>query len=146
MKIRTLLALALLLMPSLMFALQKQERLYVYGVATSFNDSTVYITEIQQLDSAWVDTKTGFLYSRNNYSFQLRDHLKANGFATPTCVTYFAKTRKEIEKKYVAIKKRYATRGHYNVKYVTKHDFTYSCLVPDDSERSDLQTKKAKKK
>ena len=69
MKIRTLLALALLLMPSLMFALQKQERLYVYGVATSFNDSTVYITEIQQLDSAWVDTKTGFLYSRNNYSF-----------------------------------------------------------------------------
>ena len=110
MKIRTLLALALLLMPSLMFALQKQERLYVYGVATSFNDSTVYITEIQQLDSAWVDTKTGFLYSRNNYSFQLRDHLKANGFATPTCVTYFAKTRKEIEKKYVALKKRYATR------------------------------------
>lgn len=97
MKIRTLLALALLLMPSLMFALQKQEQLYVYGVATSFNDSTVYITEIQQLDSAWVDTKTGFLYSRNNYSFQLRDHLKANGFATPTCVTYFAKTRKEIE-------------------------------------------------
>lgn len=146
MKIRTLLALALLLMPSLMFALQKQERLYVYGVATSFNDSTVYITEIQQLDSAWVDTKTGFLYSRNNYSFQLRDHLKANGFATPTCVTYFAKTRKEIEKKYVAIKKRYATRGHYYVKYVTKHDFTYSCLVPDDSERADLQTKKAKKK
>lgn len=106
----------------------------------------MYITEIQQLDSAWVDTKTGFLYSRNNYSFQLRDHLKANGFATPTCVTYFAKTRKEIEKKYVAIKKRYATRGHYNVKYVTKHDFTYSCLVPDDSERADLQTKKAKKK
>lgn len=146
MKIRTLLALALLLMPSLMFALQKQERLYVYGVATSFNDSTVYITEIQQLDSAWVDTKTGFLYSRNNYSFQLRDHLKANGFATPTCVTYSAKTRKEIEKKYVAIKKRYATRGHYNVKYVTKHDFTYSCLIPDDSERADLQTKKSKKK
>lgn len=146
MKIRTLLALALLLMPSLMFALQKQERLYVYGVATSFNDSTVYITEIQQLDSAWVDTKTGFLYSRNNYSFQLRDHLKANGFANPTCVTYFAKTRKEIEKKYVAIKRRYATRGHYNVKYVTKNDFTYNCLVPDDSERADLQTKKSKKK
>lgn len=146
MKIRTLLALALLLMPSLMFALQKQERLYVYGVATSFNDSTVYITEIQQLDSAWVDAKTGFLYSRNNYSFQLRDHLKANGFANPTCVTYFAKTRKEIEKKYVAIKKRYTTRGHYNVKYVTKNDFTYSCLTPDDSERADLQTKKSKKK
>lgn len=83
MKIRTLLALALLLMPSLMFALQKQERLYVYGVATSFNDSTVYITEIQQLDSAWVDTKTGFLYSRNNYSFQLRDHLKATDSPPP---------------------------------------------------------------
>ena len=68
MKIRTLLALALLRMPSLMFALQKQERLYVYGVATSFNDSTVYITQNQQRDSAWVDPKTRYLYSRNTYS------------------------------------------------------------------------------
>lgn len=60
MKIRTILALAMLLMPSLIFALQKQERLYVYGIATSFNDSTVYITDIQQLDSAWVDAKPTF--------------------------------------------------------------------------------------
>ena len=128
MKIRTILALAMLLMPSLIFALQKQERLYVYGIATSFNDSTVYITDIQQLDSAWVDAKTDFLYSRNNYSYQLREHLKANGCATPTCVTVFT------------------TKGRYNVKSITKHDFTYSCIVPDDSERIDLQKKKSKKK
>lgn len=146
MKIRTILALAMLLMPSLIFALQKKERLYVYGIATSFNDSTVYITDIQQLDSAWVDAKTDFLYSRNNYSYQLREHLKANGCATPTCVTVFAKKRKQIEKKYMATKKRYTTKGRYNVKSITKHDFTYSCIVPDDSERIDLQKKKSKKK
>lgn len=145
MKIRTLLALAMLLMPSLMFALQKPEQLYIYGFATSFNDSTVYITEIQQLDSAFVDSKTGFLYSRDNYSYQLRNYLKENGCATPTCVTFFAKTRKEIEKKYVALKKRYTTRGRYNVKYLTQNDFAYTCLTPDDSEREDIQ-KKSKKK
>jgi hypothetical protein len=106
----------------------------------------VYITDIQQLDSAWVDAKTDFLYSRNNYSYQLREHLKANGCATPTCVTVFAKKRKQIEKKYMATKKRYTTKGRYNVKSITKHDFTYSCIVPDDSERIDLQKKKSKKK
>ena len=146
MKIRTILALAMLLMPSLIFALQKQERLYVYGIATSLNDSTVYITDIQHLDSAWVDAKTDFLYSRNNYSYQLRVHLKATVCATPTCVTVFAKKRKQIEKKYMATKKRYTTKGRYNVKSITKHDFTYSCIVPDDSERIDLQKKKSKKK
>ena len=136
----------MLLMPSLIFALQKQERLYVYGIATSFNDSTVYITEIQQLDSAWVDAKTDFLYSRNNYSYQLREHLKAHGCATPTCVTVFAKTRKQIEKKYMATKKRYATKGRYNVHSITTHDFAYACIVPDDSERQDLQEQKSNKK
>lgn len=146
MKIRTIIALAMLLMPSLMFALQKQERLYVYGIATSFNDSTVYITEIQQLDSAWVDAKTDFLYSRNNYSYQLREYLKANGCATPTCATIFAKTRKQIEKKYMATKKRYTTKGRYNVRPITTHEFAYECIVPDDSERQDLQDPKSNKK
>lgn len=135
---------AMLLVSSLTFAQNEQERVYVYGMATSFNDSTVYITEIQQLDSAWVNSKTGFLYSRNNYSYQLRDYLKNNGCPTPTCTTFFAKKRKDIEKKYVAIKKRYTTKGKYNVKYITNHDFSYTCLVPDESEQK-AAPKKSKK-
>ena len=30
---------------------------------------TVYMTDMQTIENAWVDTKTGFLYSRDNYSY-----------------------------------------------------------------------------
>ena len=52
---------------------QKVPRLYVFGIAASFNDSVVYITDIQQVDSAWMATKTKFLLGRNNYSNQLKE-------------------------------------------------------------------------
>lgn len=115
-------------------AANKPTRLFVYGFAASFNDSTVYITNIEELDTAWVDTKTGFLYSRDNYSYQLRDYLKGQGVTTPTCITSYATTRKEAEKKYTALKRRYTTKGNYNVKYVTGDEFHFSPIVPDESE------------
>lgn len=79
-------------------AANKQTKLYIYGVVTSFNDSTIYFTDIMELDSAWVDSKTGFLYSRDNYSYQLRNYMRKNGVAYPTCITSYAKKRKDIEK------------------------------------------------
>ena len=78
------------------FAENKARTVYMYGFAASFNDSTVYFTEIQQLDSAYVDSKTKFLYSRENYSYQLRDYLGAQGFKNATCITSFAMTRKDL--------------------------------------------------
>ena len=47
---------------------------YIFGFAQSFNDSTVYITGVQQLDSAYIQGKGKFLVSRENYSYQLRDY------------------------------------------------------------------------
>ena len=41
-------------------------KVYLYGFAASFNDSTVYFTDIQELDSAVVD-RGGFLYGRDSY-------------------------------------------------------------------------------
>ena len=42
-------------------AKQKIEPRYLFGFAASFADSTVYFTDIQKVDSAWIDTKTKFL-------------------------------------------------------------------------------------
>ena len=81
MKLRLYLALAAMLLPSLMFAAQKNVPLYVCGLATSFNDSTVYFTEIQKIDSAYVDSKTGFLYGRDSYSYQLREQMQKQGLS-----------------------------------------------------------------
>lgn len=106
-------------------AAEKMKTVYMYGFAASFNDSTVYFTEVQQMDSAFVDTKTNFLYSRNNYSYQLRDYLAGQGFANATCVTSYALTRKEAEKKYLALRKRYLEGGRYTIKYLKAADFSF---------------------
>ena len=97
------------------------------------------------MEGTWVDGKTGFLYSRDNYSYQLREALKTLGLPNPTCVTVYAKTRKDVEKKYFAMKKRYTANGRYNVKYLTAHDFSFEPIEPDDSEKVSAYTKKAKK-
>ena len=56
-------------------AKNEMRKAYVFGFASSFNDSTVYFTDIQELDSAWFTSKNKFLIGRENYSYQLRDYL-----------------------------------------------------------------------
>ena len=135
---------AAIILPTMMFAIQKKTPVFVCGISTSFNDSTVYFTEIQLMDSAYTDKKTGFLYSRDNYAYQLREHMKKNGVAHPTCAIIFDKKRKGIEKKYTSLKKRYATKGRYDVKYVS--DFEFTPIIPDESEMKAAPRQKKEKK
>ncbi len=106
-------------------AVNKPERVYMYGFAASFNDSTVYFTSLQEIDSAYIDSKTKFLYSRDNYSYQLRDYLSAHGAENYTCTTVFALNRKAAEKKYAKLRKRYTQGGKYTVKDLSKTDFFF---------------------
>ena len=103
----------------------KAPTFFLYGFAASFNDSTVYFTTIQQLDSAYIDSKTKFLYSRENYSYQFRDYLASSGYPNATCVTSFALTRKEAEKKYLALRKRYTAKGKYIVNDLKEEEFRF---------------------
>lgn len=106
-------------------AVNKPERVYMYGFAASFNDSTVYFTSLQEIDSVYIDSKTKFLYSRDNYSYQLRDYLSAHGAENYTCTTVFALNRKAAEKKYAKLRKRYTQGGKYTVKNLSKTDFFF---------------------
>ena len=106
-------------------AVNKPEKVYMYGFAASFNDSTVYFTSFQEIDSVYIDSKTKFLYSRDNYSYQLRDYLSAHGAENYTCTTVFALNRKAAEKKYAKLRKRYTQGGKYTVKDLSKTDFFF---------------------
>lgn len=113
-------------------AATKPAKVFMFGFAASFNDSTVYFTDIQEVDSAYIDTKTKFLYSRQNYSYQLRDYLEAQGFKTPTCVTSFALTRKDIEKKYAEMRKKYDDTSKFIVKEVKAPWFEFGAIKDDE--------------
>lgn len=129
-----LLGIMLLLTASTATAKNKVQRVYVFGFAASFNDSTVYFTDIQEIDSAWVNEKTKFLLGRDQYSYQLRDYLAKRFEPDRTCILTYALERKDIEKKYVKMKNRYTkekyTRkyGQFDVKYITKDDFAYQAV------------------
>ena len=107
--------------------------MYVFGFAASFKDSVVYMTEIQDVQKAWYDTKTKFLLGRDNYAAQLKEH-----FATKmqqrdrVCVVVFAKTMKKAEKKYLTLRKKYIGDAKhpstYEVRYITTQDFKFETV------------------
>ena len=113
-------------------AINKPTKVYMYGFAASFNDSTVYFTSLQEIDSVYIDSKTKFLYSRDNYSYQLRDYLSAHGAENYTCTTVFALNRKAAEKKYAKLRKRYTQGGKYTVKDLSKTDFFFVPIKEQD--------------
>lgn len=105
--------------------------IYIFGFSASFTDSTIYITNVQRVDSAWIDTKSKFLLGRENYSYQLRNYLanKLN-LKNRTCLVMYGMSRKEAEKKYIKLKKLYVDEnpGMYNVKYINEADFKFSTI------------------
>ena len=85
-------------------------KMYMFGFAASFNDSIVHFTEIQAVDSVWIDSKTKFMAGRENYSYQLRDYL-ADKAQMPhrTCVVFYNQDRQKLEKEYLKMKRIYTT-------------------------------------
>ena len=76
--VRILCAVALVFALCSAFTMKDKEKaVYAFGVAASFNDSIVYYTDIQVLDSVELD-KNGFLPKRDLYTYQLKNYLEYN--------------------------------------------------------------------
>lgn len=129
-------------------------KVYMFGFAASFNDSTIYLTDIQEVNGAYMAEKTKFLVNRDEYSYQFRNYLQGEGKLYPTCITSYAYSNKDILKKYEKIKKRYIdkNKGRYIVVNIDNTQFTYQPVSPDegtvivDSEEAANAAKKSKGK
>lgn len=143
---KLLLALLLLAASLQTSAKVNQTPVYIFGVAASFNDSIVYITDIQRMDSAWVDSKTKFLMSRYEYSYQLRDYLRAIGQPNMTCITFFKVNEKKIQKVLAAVKKRYTKKNrNFIIKELSTDDFAFTAPYYSEAEEQ-LINKKVEKR
>ncbi|MCR4583579.1 MAG: hypothetical protein K5764_08525 [Prevotella sp.] len=104
---------------------------YIFGMIANFTDSVVYFTDIQTVDSAWYDSKTKFLQGRNYYSEQLRNH-SSEQLKKPhsTSIVVFAVKRKDIEKKYIKMKKIYTdkNKGKYDVRTISENEFHFKSV------------------
>ncbi len=115
-------------------------KMYVFGVAASFNDTIVHFTEIQEVDSAWVDKKTKFLAGRDNYSYQLRDYLEQQQqMPNRTCIVFYNKQRTKLEKKYLKMKHLYMpgkdNKVHFDLRHLNRGDFKFKAYDASEDEK-----------
>ncbi len=131
------------------------QKIYIFGLAASFSDTIVHFTPIEEVDSAWLDNKK-FLMAREEYSYQLRDYLAAKLLMPQrTCMVFFDKNRKKLEKKFASMMRLYTTvpkkgRG-YDVRHIGQQDFHFravdmSGLVEQQNAKAATEATKASKK
>ena len=136
---RTILAALLIvaaIVPAVMTAKNvKMPKVYMFGLAASFNDTIVHFTEVQAVDSVWMDSKTHFLLGRENYSNMLRNYLDQQlQMPHRTCIVIFDKNLKRVQKKYLKMKKLYTAEGkkvknHNDIRMIAKSEFQFK--APD---------------
>ena len=108
------------------FTLKSNEKpVYAFGVAASFNDSVVYYTEIQVLDSVGLD-KAGFPPKRDLYAYQLKNYLEYDlNKPDYTCMIYFSENKKKLEKEASKIKGKYKKGSGLVLQAVEPSAFTF---------------------
>lgn len=108
-------------------------KMYIFGFAASFNDTIVHFTNIQEIDSAWIEKKDKFLQMREMYSYQLRDFLASKKqMPRRTVVVYANKNKKKVEKKFLKFKKLYTQSKHqhqqYDLRYLDEQEFHFKTI------------------
>ena len=107
---------------------QPVAKMYMFGIAASFTDTIVHVTDIQALDSVWIETKNNFLQERDSYSYQLRSYLEdKEGMSHRTCIVFYSKKREKLEKKYRKMMGLYGKdkngQEHFDVRHVDGFQF-----------------------
>lgn len=110
-----------------MQAKPKKCTVYMYGIGASFTDSVAYITEVQPVEPAYIETSTGFLYDRSLYALQLRNLLEEQyGIKDPTCVVFFSKKKRSMERSREKIKKGYIAGDGFRVMRMPLGAFSFT--------------------
>lgn len=126
-------------------AKNKVVKTYAFGFAASFNDSIVHFTDIQELDSSWLNDK-GFLMSRENYSYQLRDFLASQGMGHRTCIICYSPKLNKTKKKFTKMMDNYSKSGSYDIRLIKASDFKFNCIEPNNINDDVDAPQKVKKK
>lgn len=148
MKYLKYIAIALLMVTSTNIEAKKIKvpHVYMFGFSASFQDSTIYITDIQDVPDAWMDTKSKFLLGRDSYSYQLKNYLTDQQQPNRVCMVFFATKKAKAEKQYAKVLKKYTnvknkkrkkthnstTPSTYDIKYITPQEFKFETVDMSD--------------
>ena len=101
------------------------KRVYLYGVATNFNDSVTYITQVQHLDSVIIHPN-GALQNYSIYSMQLKVYLEGTlGNVNQTCAVVYSYKKKKLEKRFIKTKKKFLANKDQVLRQIGTDTFTF---------------------
>jgi len=102
-------------------------QVYMFGFSASFKDSVIYATDIQNIEGAWIDSKTKFLLGRDLYSIQLKEYL-ADKLQQPgrICIVFYATKKKKAEKQFLKLMKKY--QKGYDMRYLNATEFKFEAI------------------
>ncbi len=123
---------------------------YIFGMSFSFNDSTVYFTEIQKIENAWLIDKGKMLEGRSAYAAQLRNYFSSQGQKDQTCIIYYALSEKAILKQFSKVRDRYTNpkkrrKVNYEMRSILRDSFRFQPVEHDTSTDEPVQTKAERK-
>ena len=128
-----LLLAALMLAANVSAKMLKTSHMYMFGFSASFKDSVVYVTDIQDVQGAWIEKKSKFLMGRDKYSEQLKTHLTEQLRQNDrVCVVFFNKSKKKTEKKYLKLMKKY--KKGYDIRYLNVTEFKFEVIDMADTQ------------
>ncbi len=106
--------------------------LYMFGLTTDFNDSTVCFTSVMRVDGAVIDKKTRFLPGCSLYGNQLKEYVEAKEGGTKTPIVFYEEKRGKLEQTYVRIRRRLKASG-WKVSELGSGDFAFGSLAQNDA-------------
>ena len=101
------------------------KRVYMYGVSVNFNDSVVYMTDVQSLDSMIINGD-GSLQNYSSYSLQLKVFLEGTlAENNQTCAVIYSDNKKKLDKLYAKMRKKYMADKDKVLKQIAKEEFVF---------------------
>lgn len=103
----------------------ESQRVYMFGVGIDFNDSTIYLTDVQHLDSIVVNSDKS-IQNQVNYSLQLKVYLEGIlGENDQTCAVIYSPKKRKLEKRFIKMRKRYQADESKILKQIGTDAFTF---------------------
>ena len=104
---------------------EKPRRVYVCGAAVNFNDSIVYLTDVQHLDSVIINSE-GALSNHTYYALQLKVYLEGTlGELNQTCAVIYSPKKRKVEDKLSKMRYKYQSDKKKILKKITADEFTF---------------------
>lgn len=110
-------------------ARDRQQSIYMFAYGTSFNDSTIYLSNVEVVKNATLEQKTNFLNNRLSYSNAFKQFLDVKYSGIHTTAVFFNVKREKLEKMYLKIRRNAQKSRTMRLVEVPASDFRFPVLA-----------------